>query len=116
MLKASKASVSLRRTACFSPIACWFASFLLLLKTTLTGDWLVSRKRITLRGLDLVQFCVYPVTCHQRLVGALFHQFTILDDKNNVAVADRAEMMRNDDRRTALRPFVQSVHGQLIRV
>src|SRR5260370_5568845 len=113
MLKASKASVSLRRTACFSPIACWFASFLFLL-TTLTGDGLVSRKRIPFRGLDLVQFCVHPVTCHQSLVSALFHQFTILDHKNNVGVADSAQMMRNDDRSPALHQFVQSVNNQLL--
>src|ERR1700730_15348095 len=73
-----------------------------------SGGW-SRRGDLGSRGcLDSVQFGIHAVLCQQRLVSALFDQFGIFDDKDDVGVADRAEMMCNDDGRS---PFHQGVEG-----
>jgi len=52
---------------------------------------------------------------HQRLVRALFGQFAVLHDEDDVRVADRAETMGDDDGCSTLHQPAQGLHDGLLR-
>src|SRR4029077_10931654 len=63
---------------------------------------LLRQVSCALRGLDFVQLGVEPAGREQLLMCSLFHEFGVLNYKNNVRMPDRAQVMRHDNRRLAL--------------